>query len=569
MFICAIQASETGASKAMYHKRLHIDLFGLPGDITDVLSTVEPLERFEDLVEAHATLDEDAFRACDVAIVSGTLWQAALDQEGDGAASELVSRRRRDIASRNGSFDSLVVLTDPEQTRTWSAEDYALVDDIWPADPTLQTLIFEFSHLQLDAKRAADARLCETYLDATIDSVPSLIWFKDARGAHLKVNDAFCDVVGKTKEQVAGRGHYYIWDITPTEYAAGEYVCMESETETMEAGHTCLFDEEVRTRDGMRQLETYKSPLFDEDGSVMGTVGVAHDVTDFDNVATKMAILLDALPSSVIIENLKGEIIQVNSSMEDFFSTSKEEVVGLDIEQWEASTFKNAKRKSISSGKSSVRREEVSATIAGRKRIFDIEKTVVVDVFGSETGRLRIYRDVTKERRLQHRVEQAATTDYLTGLFNRRYCRQYLEQHRKGKPLTLVLFDLDNFKDINDDFGHMVGDEVLLAFSRELNRTFPDAVSMRWGGDEFVVSVLGPCDVHSLRDKVNGMLEGLKDKQVSKRDGCILSASAGIASTSDGTVSIDELFSWADDALYQAKRVGKVRCFISRRVDED
>ncbi len=75
--------------------------------------------------------------------------------------------------------------------------------------------------------------------------------------------------MGKTKDQVEGRGHYYIWDITPDEYAQGEFVCLESEEETMRSSTTLLFDEQVKTKSGMRQFKTYKSPLIDYDGTVM------------------------------------------------------------------------------------------------------------------------------------------------------------------------------------------------------------------------------------------------------------------------------------------------------------
>ena len=106
-----------------------------------------------------------------------------------------------------------------------------------------------------------------------------IIWYKDKEGAHMKVNDTFCRAVNKTMEQIEGRGHYYIWDITPDEYEKGEFICMESEYEVMEKRETCIFDETVKIGDSMRELKTYKSPLFDLDGSVMGTVGVAIDVT--------------------------------------------------------------------------------------------------------------------------------------------------------------------------------------------------------------------------------------------------------------------------------------------------
>ena len=78
-------------------------------------------------------------------------------------------------------------------------------------------------------KEREDAVLNHKYLETLIDSLPDLIWFKDARGSHLKINKSFCQAVNKSKDQIEGRGHYYIWDIEPDEYAQGEYICLESE----------------------------------------------------------------------------------------------------------------------------------------------------------------------------------------------------------------------------------------------------------------------------------------------------------------------------------------------------
>ena len=112
------------------------------------------------------------------------------------------------------------------------------------------------------------------YLEATINNVPNLVWYKDKNGIHKKVNDSFCRTVNKTKAQVEGQGHAYIWDV---EY--DDPACIESERQVMSTRKTCVSQEEIQAGGGTRLLTTYKSPLYDLDGSVMGTVGVAIDVT--------------------------------------------------------------------------------------------------------------------------------------------------------------------------------------------------------------------------------------------------------------------------------------------------
>ena len=66
------------------------------------------------------------------------------------------------------------------------------------------------------------------------------------------------------------------------EYEQGEYICLESEEIVLQEKKTCIFDEKVKTKHGMRQFKTYKSPIFDDNEQLIGTVGIAHDVTDLE-----------------------------------------------------------------------------------------------------------------------------------------------------------------------------------------------------------------------------------------------------------------------------------------------
>jgi diguanylate cyclase (GGDEF)-like protein/PAS domain S-box-containing protein len=110
-------------------------------------------------------------------------------------------------------------------------------------------------------------------------------------GRHLKVNQAFCEMVGKSMQDVEGKEHYEIWGVTPEQYEEGEYVCLETDKAIAANPKPTLFLEQVlHSKLGLRQLETYKAPIFDEDGKMIGNIGVAKDVTD--EYATKERILL-------------------------------------------------------------------------------------------------------------------------------------------------------------------------------------------------------------------------------------------------------------------------------------
>lgn len=540
----------------MYRKTLHINLFGISDAIRAALEGTAPLEQFSHRFASYDVWDDDAFLAGDVVIVNSETLRRVLGEGLPSSGLASLAAQRRNL--RGNAFGAFVVVASAQELAGWGTEDYAHVDAVWTAPLDEPRIAFEFGRLQHEARLASELRLARTYLDTAIDSTPELIWFKDDRGAHLKVNDAFCSTVEKTKEQVEGRGHYFIWDITPEEYAIGEYVCLESEDETMAAGHTCLFDEQVKTKRGMRQFKTYKSPLFDEDGRVMGTVGIAHDVTDLGNIATELEVLINALPFSLIVEDSDGTILNANRETERYFKLDKREMIGDTIKDWRSRALGEelAKKREIYED------PEFEAVIGGKRKVLEMRKTPIVDVFDNETGLLRIYRDVTEERELENRAVMNARTDYLTGLYNRRYFYEYFEERGRGKNLSLVVLDLDDFKNINDRYGHAVGDEALLKAGALLRETFPDDLAIRWGGDEFIVASFGDCDPHRLRSRAETLLRRLEDESRADGHPHPLTGSIGIVSSKDENFSIDELIRCGDEALYQAKRAGKSQCCV-------
>lgn len=179
------------------------------------------------------------------------------------------------------------------------------------------------------------------YLDATINNIPNLIWYKDKDGVHEKVNESFCQSVNKTMQQVEGQRHAYIWDVEQDDPA-----CIESEQEVMSTGKTCISEETIQTGDGLRLLTTYKSPLYDLDGSVMGTVGIGIDITQertYERELMKKNRTLEAVFTSmdcgIMTHSLDGcRILSVNraalkilgyESEEELFEDGFDMVAGL------------------------------------------------------------------------------------------------------------------------------------------------------------------------------------------------------------------------------------------------
>ena len=158
-----------------------------------------------------------------------------------------------------------------------TGEQKQIADEIWLESANLDDFYFEKA-LNLIAERK-ESWLQKTWLQTLINSSPDMIWFKDMDGLHLEVNDAFCEVVDKQKDDVRGKDHYYIWNIPKEIYEQTGYVCVQTEDDVVAARKTCLLDEEVMKADGnLSKLKTYKTPIFDGE-TIIGTVGIARDVT--------------------------------------------------------------------------------------------------------------------------------------------------------------------------------------------------------------------------------------------------------------------------------------------------
>jgi diguanylate cyclase (GGDEF)-like protein len=162
---------------------------------------------------------------------------------------------------------------------------------------------------------------------------------------------------------------------------------------------------------------------------------------------------------------------------------------------------------------------------------------------------------VDKVEVLAQEVYKMALLDPLTGLFNRRYIEQRLEDEikrsqRHGRPLSVILFDLDEFKQVNDTYGHGAGDSLLKAFADRLSRaTRGSDASARYGGDEFLV-VLPECKPENVQHVLK-RLEGIRVEIEGRNLSVALSAGWAELSSDE---SAKELLARADAALYANKR---------------
>jgi two-component system chemotaxis response regulator CheY len=181
-------------------------------------------------------------------------------------------------------------------------------------------------------------------------------------------------------------------------------------------------------------------------------------------------------------------------------------------------------------------------------------------------------RDIHEEVRLRKQLEEnliqmetQAMTDAATGLLNRRAIMEHAEAEwqraqREKRPLSLVVMDVDKLKDINDTYGHLVGDQALIQMADMMHHGMRryDWVG-RWGGDEFLL-VLPGSGLQEAREVADRLRLKFKQKKIRLKGGqeIELHVSLGVASQADhGTDALQSMLARADRALYKAKASGR------------
>jgi len=206
----------------------------------------------------------------------------------------------------------------------------------------------------------------------------------------------------------------------------------------------------------------------------------------------------------------------------------------------------------------------VTARLAGGA---DVSVPVALAAWATTSGVAVVFavviRRLADERRAAERTAASlAGSDELTGLPNRRHFMDVaplllLEAHDEGRPCTLILFDVDHFKSVNDAHGHEGGDQVLVGVADALRGTCrSDDLIARLGGGEFAILMIGAGGLHAqyVAAELAATLRAIEPVSIT--------ASYGAVEARHGELDIDDLLARADAALDQAKRTGRDRCVV-------
>lgn len=296
----------------------------------------------------------------------------------------------------------------------------------------------------------------------------------------------------------------------------------------------------------------------------------------------QLAAVLDALPDPAFVISRRGKYVAVFGGRDARYYHDGSGLVGSFISDLvkaeKASLFMQLIERALDSGKLLIEEYELSNKdvqglpdegpdkpiwFEGRIQSLDFR----VD---GEPVVLWVASNISERHELEIKLRELSDTDQLTGLFNRRKLERDLNLHyetfeRHATPTSVLMFDLDNLKKINDSLGHHAGDEMIRAVAdicrAEIRKT---DIACRFGGDEFVIA-LPNTDMRRAVQFADRLHECFSEQlgQFSTEGGAA-TVSIGVASMVPGDRSYEDALKRADRALYTAKRAGKNRVISAR-----
>ena len=259
--------------------------------------------------------------------------------------------------------------------------------------------------------------------------------------------------------------------------------------------------------------------------------------------------VIEALSDGVVVLSGQGEVVDVNPAAESLLGRSRADLVGL---------FADAALATLPGVPAWLAQAEPSP-LELRYGARDLLLHTSDLAQRAAAGRVLLLQDITERRRHEREVTHLAYTDALTGLFNRRYLFEQGEQRlqaaqARGEATWLFYLDVDRFKDVNDHFGHAVGDELLVEVAAQLRQAVrgEDAL-VRLGGDEFALLATGG-DRAAALELAERLLHTLRRPYQLEGKTIKLGASLGVACAPEHGDSVHELLRLADLAMYAVKR---------------
>lgn len=412
-------------------------------------------------------------------------------------------------------------------------------------------------------RNRADLRQAERHLRFTIDNFPFPVWMKDHESRLLTVNRPFARSCNKDVSEIEGKIDLDVW---PRELAERYRVDDQS---VMKSGQQKIVTGLIHDDGHDTWFETYKSPVYDDQGAVCGTVGFSMNISErqrYEDELRLTSVVFDSSYEGIMITDNKAGILKVNAAFTKITGYSQEDAYlknpsllasGRTSKMFYETIWKALQRSGSWSG------EIWNKTKEGELFLEWLTIRAVYDPYHKIKNYVGMFTDISVIKESKKKLNYLAFHDDLTGLGNRALLQEQFKEHihlAEGDQfkIALLFIDLDGFKAVNDDYSHDAGDKVLQIVAKRLQSiTRVDDLIIRLGGDEFVVLVVEVAEKQTSKVVATKMIAKISEPYNIDDKIILIGASIGISIYPDHGTTIDDLIQNADKAMYTAKKNGK------------
>ena len=325
-------------------------------------------------------------------------------------------------------------------------------------------------------------------------------------------------------------------------------------------------DEVFWRKDGTSFPVEYTSTPIREDGKISGAVVTFRDITKrrqaekalLDSEAYLKTLMASIQAGVMVIDVEKHRIVDINEAAAKLIGTPKEKIIGKECHEYICPAERG--KCPILDLKQTIDNAERSLINARCEKI-PILKTAVPITIRKRKYLLESFIDISDRKRMEEELKRLAITDSLTQAYNRAKFQEVIKREmertkRHGSPLSIAMFDIDRFKEVNDTYGHNTGDYVLKTLTQIAKMNMRDIdYLIRWGGEEFIVIALDTDlrGVEVLSEKIRKAIENYEFENVKH-----ITVSFGVTQFKQDDTE-DSFIKRVDDALYQAKEKGRNR----------
>ncbi|MCE8021958.1 diguanylate cyclase [Halomonas sp. MCCC 1A11036] len=415
------------------------------------------------------------------------------------------------------------------------------------------------SNLDLDTLRAKFYQL-----HIAVEQSPAATAITDTEGRIEYVNQRFLEVTGYSREELIGKTPAMIQSGTTPEAVYRDL------WQTLRSGQVWRGELQNRKKNGEFYWEAeIITPVRDDTGEVVRFVAVKEDITERKRQEEELRLLASVFQTgqAPLITDSEMRIERVNQAFTDITGYLPEEVIGHTPRLFKSGRHDQAFYTQL--WRDVLETGHWQGEIWNRNKYGEIYPLwQSITAVSDETGKVRhyigVFHNIAERKRLEEELEQQATRDHLTGAHNRRAfdttMRKAIRQaERSDNTFSLLLFDIDLFKSINDQHGHDTGDSILKRLATLVSQALRSTDMLaRWGGEEFAI-LLQDTTIQG----ASIFAERLRQQVAETRlHGLNVTISLGIAEYRRGD-GPEAMLARADNALYRAKRAGRNRVGIA------